>query len=250
MNSVIEEWRDVVGYDGLYKISNLGNLRRTERIIKRGGISLKLKEKFLTGHNTNGYKIVTLTKDKKKEKIFIHRLVANAFIPNPGNLPFVNHKDENPSNNEASNLEWCTHKYNVNYGTGIQRMVAKRKENMVNYKAVEQYSLDGEFIKEYPSILEASIQTSTRANNISMCCRNYRHLVSANGFQWRYKGSKKQIKSLVKRIYQFDKENNLINIYNSVIAAAKDTGIIRTSIFNCLAGLSKSAGGFLWEIEQ
>ena len=106
-----EEWRDIVGYEEKYQVSNLGevkslNYKRTK------------KEKILkTGKNTSGYSYVNLCKDGKKKTYHVHRLVAQAFIPNPNNYSEVNHKDENKENNCVKNLEWCDRKYNCNYGT-------------------------------------------------------------------------------------------------------------------------------------
>lgn len=98
-----EEWRDVVGYEGKYQVSNKGNVRTFQR-----DRCMSLKQK-----NTQGYMTVMLWNNKKHKDAKVHRLVAEAFIPNPDGLPVVNHKDENPSNNCVENLEWCTRSYNI-----------------------------------------------------------------------------------------------------------------------------------------
>ena len=109
-----EVWKDVVGYEDKYQISNLGRIR-----------SLKdthgnYKERLLNPTpNLRGYLGQCVSKDGIKKRITIHRLVAQTFIPNPNNYPEVNHKDEDKNNNSVSNLEWCTRLYNINYGTGI-----------------------------------------------------------------------------------------------------------------------------------
>lgn len=110
-----EEWRDIDGYEDLYQVSNMGRV-----------LSLKFNHtennpKILKPIELLGYLVVNLYKDGKMKSFKIHRLVAKAFIPNPDNLPEVNHKDENKFNNVVDNLEWCTTKYNINYGTAISR---------------------------------------------------------------------------------------------------------------------------------
>lgn len=115
MKTTNETFLSIPGYEGLYEVSNLGNVKSLRR-----GIILK------PGKRNGGYKIVNLRKDNKDHWLAVHRLVAIAFIPNPLNLPFVNHKDENPCNNCVENLEWCTSQYNNTYGTNIKRRVEKR----------------------------------------------------------------------------------------------------------------------------
>ena len=108
----------------------------------------------------------------------VHRLVAEAFIPNPNNLPQINHKDENRANNSISNLEWCDGKYNTNYGTGHAR------QTMACSKPVFQYSLDGEFIAVFPSLSEAERQTGVSNSTISAVCR--KACKTAGGYLWEY----------------------------------------------------------------
>ena len=105
----MEEWKDIKGYEGKYQISNKGRVKSLN--YKRTG-----KEKILKlSSDINGYKKITLCKNSKQKTYLIHKLVAEAFLPNPDNLPVVNHKDENKLNNNVENLEWCTQAYNVNY---------------------------------------------------------------------------------------------------------------------------------------
>lgn len=109
----MEEWKDIIGFEGFYQVSNFGKVRNcvTGKILKPG----------LQG---KGYYSVTL----KRKGYKVHRLVAIAFIPNPNNLPIVNHKDENKLNNNADNLEWCDNRYNCNYGTGVERQLKTKQE--------------------------------------------------------------------------------------------------------------------------
>ena len=110
MNSLKEVWKDIKGYEGKYQISNLG------RVKSLGNLQTK-KEKLLKTNIRNGYYTAYLYKNNEKKSLLCHRLVAEAFIPNPDNLPQVNHKDENKLNNRVDNLEWCTIKYNINYSS-------------------------------------------------------------------------------------------------------------------------------------
>ena len=114
---MIEEWRPIEGYEGLYEVSNTGRVRSVDRFyyrLHKGKVLSPTKDRY-------GYLTVTLNCNGKSKTIKIHRLVAQAFLPNPDNLPQVNHKDEDKTNNNVDNLEWCTAKYNVNFGTRQER---------------------------------------------------------------------------------------------------------------------------------
>lgn len=169
-----EIWKDIEGYEGLYQVSNMGRVRSLRKnIILRQSI-------------TNGYEKAALYKNKKGYKYFlIHRLVANAFIPNPDNLPQVNHKDENKLNNCVDNLEWCTQEYNINYGTGIARRTQLFNTNGKLSKPVLQYTLEGIFIKEWKSTMDVQRNLGFEHANISRCCRGKQSY--AYGYIWKYK---------------------------------------------------------------
>ena len=184
-----EVWKDVVGYEGLYQVSNLGRVRSVDRVTfstgtMREDANYHFKGKLLKQGNRNAsispYKQVVLYKDRKHKTYGVHRLVAEAFIPNPNNLPQVNHKDENPSNNNVNNLEWCTCKYNVNYGTATDRRALKTRNNAYNQKPV--ICVNTNIV--YQNSCEAERKTGIKANNIRECCKgNYSH---AGGFKWQY----------------------------------------------------------------
>ena len=179
-----EEWRAVLGYEGLYEVSNFGRVRSLPHEVptKIGtrispGRVMKLQPFKL------GYMGVCLSKDNKQALKTVHRLVAEAFIENPDNLPQVNHKDENKMNCSVDNLEWCDRKYNCNYGTAVQRSAEKNK-NGVKSVEVEQWSLDDKLIKVWPSMMEVQRQLCADYSNISKCCRGKQK--TAYGYKWSY----------------------------------------------------------------
>lgn len=183
-----EIWKDVVGYEGYYEVSNFGNVRSIDRYVNHssGGERIS-KGKYLKQQILKGYKRVQLSKERKVKHHFVHRLVAFAFIPNPNNLPEINHIDEDKTNNNVENLEWCDTKYNINYGTRLQKCskILTNRKDLSKY--VLQYTLDGEFVNEYPSVSEAHRQTGIRINSISQCCNGHKRYTHAGGYKWCFK---------------------------------------------------------------
>ena len=114
----MEEWKDIKNYEGLYQISSLGRVKSLPKE-RNNGINNEIILKQCT--DKKGYKRVNLYKNKKSTRVLVHRLVAEAFLNNPNNYPLINHKDENPNNNKVENLEWCTYKYNNNYGNRAKK---------------------------------------------------------------------------------------------------------------------------------
>lgn len=156
--------------NGLYEVSNKGRVRSLmfwSNVHKKSYERIKIM-KF--GRNSQGYCTVVLSKNKVEKGMNVHRLVAEAFIPNPNKYKEVNHKDENPSNNCVENLEWCTHKYNINYG--------------IRGKKAVQYDLQGNKIKEWNSAKDASEALGIQPTAIC-CCRSGR-IKTAGGFKWTY----------------------------------------------------------------
>lgn len=183
---LIEEWRPVVGHEGLYEVSNLGRVKSLERdcVTGRGGVQ-HLKERFLnTDKKKTGYFQVCLFKNGVRKYYLLHRLVAQAFIPNPLNLPEVNHKDENPANNAVWNLEWCDSSYNKSYGTRTTKANQTQKTREKKRLPVRQYLPNGLFIAEYPGVCEAEKFTGVKYQLISRCCKGIGK--QAGGFVWRY----------------------------------------------------------------
>ena len=171
-----EIWKDIPGYEGLYQVSNYGRVKSLSR--KRIDREQILGEKIISQRKKkNGYLITTLFKNYKEKKCYVHRLVAQVFIPNPNNLPQVNHKDENKENNNVSNLEWCSQKYNSNYN----ELPKKR------YKKVIQYDLKNNFIKEWNCMKDIKIafNKSKNCGDFSACISGKQK--SAFGYKWAFK---------------------------------------------------------------
>lgn len=175
-----EVWKDVVGYKGYYQVSNLGRIRTVGRVVSACYKSRQFIQGRIICPNRfpKGYLGCTLYKNGSQKLRYIHRLVAEAFIPNPNDLPQINHIDEEKSNNHVDNLEWCTASYNSSYGS----------RNDTNSLPVLQYSLEGEVIAEFPSIKQASEATGLSESTIMRCCRyGYQRARRKNKFDWRFK---------------------------------------------------------------
>ena len=163
----MEIWKDIEGFEGLYKVSNLGR-------IKSLNYRCTKKEKLLKhGSDKDGYLNVKLCKEGKVKSRSVHRLVAQAFIPNPDNKPEVNHKDEDKTNNKVENLEWVTSKENINYGTRTER--CSKPIYGINIKTNERI--------EFPSTREAQ-RNGFDQSHIVDCLKGRRK--SHKGYKWFY----------------------------------------------------------------
>ena len=151
-----EVWRDIEGYEGYYQVSNLGRVKRLESFVYSNVGCRIVRERILALKNErNGYKSVHLCKYGVRTRKRVHRLVAEAFIPNPERLPCVNHKDENTANNQAINLEWCSVAYNNNYGTHQERGLKTRYEKYYKFTKAEKHRVErkGKFGRWKPVIV-------------------------------------------------------------------------------------------------
>ena len=182
--------KPVVGYEGYYEVDQFGRVFGLDRVVTVVDGN-RTYEKPLSGKqmkqsmHDKGYKTVSLTKGGKTKIMFVHRIVAEAFLPNPDNLPMVNHKDEDKTNNFLENLEWCTAKYNANYGTGIERHARKlRGRESEKRIAVVGYTLDGKYEEWFPSIAEAAKAVNGGTSAISKVCKGERKI--AYGYKWKY----------------------------------------------------------------
>lgn len=182
-----ELWKDIPDFVGMYQVSNHGRVKSLARIVvSKKGQQFIINEKILKPINRGkNYMVVHLCRNSAVRKTSVHRLVAQAFLPNPMNHPFINHKDENPSNNHVNNLEWCSPQYNNTYGNAN----AKRSITMTNSplisKAVSQFDLNGRFIAEYPSATTAKRLFGFA--HISDVCLGKRS--QCGGYVWKYNDS-------------------------------------------------------------
>ena len=184
-----EIWKEIEGYPN-YQVSNMGRIkrlstgyyRRTEKILK-------------PQLQNNGYLHIKLSQKDKTKCILVHRLVAQVFIPNPNNLPQVNHINEDKTDNRVENLEWCTQKYNINYGNGISKRVKTNKENgtykkigeinsKIRSKSILQFSKDNSFIRKWDCIMDVQKELGYDNRQICSCLKNRQK--TAKGFKWVY----------------------------------------------------------------
>ena len=163
-----EIWRPIQGFENSYLVSNLGNIW-----------SLRCKRILRVRKSTRGYGQVNLSKQGRMTTHRVHRLVATHFIPNPLNLPEVNHLNENKLDNRVENLEWCDRSHNVNYGGRTEKQKIKVSIPVV------QMSLDGNQIAVFPSGIQAARELNLSASSISECCRGKRKTLG--GYKWKYK---------------------------------------------------------------
>lgn len=170
-----EIWKDVKGYEGLYQVSNLGNVKSLDKYVNGRNSKRLVKGRILSlFDDKDGYKLVNLYKNKKIKQFRVHILVAQAFIPNPNNLPQVNHKNEIKSDNFATNLEWITLIDNCNYGTRNEKI----------RKKVNQYDIQGKYIKTWDSIIQVERELNIFHSRIIEVCRGKRKQIG--GYIWKY----------------------------------------------------------------
>lgn len=187
-----EIYKDIKNLEGKYQVSNFGNiLSLNYRNTGRAELLKPRKDK-------DGYYKVGLSKKGKKDWFFVHRLVAEYFLPNPDNLPQVNHRIEGDEgkkinivyieedgsiNKEKTTIEWCDGKYNHNYGT-INERISKANTNGKCSKPVLQFTLDGEFVREYPSTRECE-RNGFHHSGVMRCCNGKQK--THKGFKFMYK---------------------------------------------------------------
>ncbi|MBU3205583.1 HNH endonuclease [Clostridium algidicarnis] len=178
----MEIWKDIIGYEGVYQVSNIGRVKRIGTYKNQSMKEWDSDKVLKPATKSNGYMFVGLSKYGKVSHRHIHRLVAEVFIPNPLNKPTVNHKDGDRSNNIVENLEWATYSENNIHSIKVLKRDSK---NSSDSRPVLQFDKEGNFIKEYPSMREAQRQTGIDA--IDKVCNHYKYRKTAGGYKWEYK---------------------------------------------------------------
>lgn len=170
-----EEWKDISNFEGLYQVSNLGRVRSLPKSGSGGHNGIILSQ----SNDKDGYLLVYLYANREKIACRVHRLAALSFLPNPNNLPQVNHKDGNKENNCFTNLEWCNSSYNNSYGIG--------SVNRANSKSIPILQLDmsGNIVREWESAKKVESALGFNHSNITNCCKG--RYKSIYGYKWRYK---------------------------------------------------------------
>lgn len=185
-----EIWKPIAGFEGRYEVSSLGRVRSI--MDNKGNRRIKIRKTRLA---KNGYLYLNLWIDGRIYVRKPHRLVADAFLEKPEGSECVNHINGIKTDNRAENLEWCTYSDNIRHAirTGLLKDPAKHLDmtgvhgkDHPTSKPVEQYTLDGEFIAEYESCVEAANELGFAAGNIQRCAHGKRK--TAHGYRWRYKG--------------------------------------------------------------
>jgi len=238
----MKSWKPVVGYEEYYIVSSEGEV-----------FSLRTNKIMREFNSPQGYKRVELNVGGMAIKKSVHRLVAEAFIPNPNNYPVINHKDENPQNNNVDNLEWCTYKYNTNYGTCIERRVANTDykygfENARSEK-VYQFDLEGNLVDVFGSMHEAERATGFDSGSISKVCtgalKQYRGYVWSKTKEFNYQ-ERRNTKFKKGFIEMYDMQGTLVKTYKSPLELEQD-GYSQVSVNRVCRGERKSYKGFVFK---
>lgn len=229
MDNSIEIWKDIEGYEGMYQVSNMGRVRALDRVKPNSGGQIAKGHILPQSDNGHGYRFVSLWKFNKGRRFYVHRLVASAFIPNPNNFPIINHKDEDKSNNRYENLEWCTQKYNINYGNHMKRL----KESYIangNNRPIDVYDMKGTFLKTFDCSNEVCKEIGINRRGLYLACQGVTK--SYKGYRFAFHGEPlkpymKEGKAAPVSVLQYDNEGYLSACYDSMREAEKANNLYR-----------------------
>jgi hypothetical protein len=183
-------YKNIIGYEGLYKISEYGDIIRLPKKVKSArsskGFRILTEKQLTTQTNKYGYNYIQLTDNNYKRKhFFIHQLVAKTFLDNYNNHISINHKDENKTNNHYSNLEWCTIKHNNLYNNRQSKINIVLQNTVKSRKPIQQFDTENNLIQEFQSINEACRKLGIFKYPISQCCKSKKK--NYKGFIWKFK---------------------------------------------------------------
>lgn len=183
-----EMWVDIVGYEGLYKVSNMGRVKTMERPDLETGYGNYYRESLIRKQNlgTSQYPSLILFRDKRRRPRMVHRIVAEHFLPNPENKRCVNHKNGIKTDNRLDNLEWMTHSENSYHKFQIGLQVNKKGGDSKLSKPVNKLDLNGNFIKKYNSLTEAGINNRAKSWSISNVCNKAKYRKTCAGYKWEF----------------------------------------------------------------
>lgn len=252
-----EIWKDIIGYEGLYMVSNFGRVKRLETTVEyrprsQGGVRVDYLPEMIIQPFEGKFKNykcwrIRLRKDGEQKNYQVHRLVAEAFIPNPDNKPWINHLDSNSKNNIWTNLEWCTPKENSQHASKKGRFGNKTDME------ISQYDSKGNWIKDFKNQIEASEVTKIDKNSISLCVSGtYKQ---TKGYIFIKKGediskrTSKRKKGIPMPILQFDLNNNLICEYDSISEAVRSTNLTQYKIINAIERQTTKTN-YIWKYKN
>ena len=238
-----EIWKDIVGYEGLYQVSNFGRVKSLDRIVYTANGIRKYHGKILKQilDSQKFYFLVRLSKYGIVRIFQVHRLVAQTFIPNPENKPQVNHIDGNKKNNCLNNLEWNSRSENQQHAL---------KNGLRTLSKVNQYDLQGNFIRQWNSVMSAQNHFKNNGSGISSCLNG--KCKTAYGYIWKYEDSNKKIELFNpyrRKICQYDLQGNFLKEWKSINKVEKELKIYRSNVWACCNNKKgyKTAGGYIWK---
>lgn len=247
-----EIFKDILGFEGMYQVSNLGRVKSCRRLRSDGRLVEECIMKQLT--IKKGYKRISLYKDNKNRSFLVHRLVAMAFIPNEKNLPQIDHINYDTSDNRVENLRWCTARQNVHYCMENGRRYIITPEVSPNCRRVAKLDMQGKEMEIYHSLGEAHRQNpKSSISKISAVCRGERK--SSGGFKWEFRSElpksmkerSQHEKGIAIPIYQYNKDDELIAEFKSIGEAYRITHIHQTCIRKSLQGNYKTIEGYYFK---